>query len=102
MAAIRQSHRVRLFPGTYGSGFWDDVVGVSSFVDALVFLVDVVWPVGVEVAVADQGAEFEDGFGAVQAPAGAGDVEAILDPRWRQAPSMMPVAIGQPWARAVG
>src|SRR5256885_14445858 len=38
-----------------------------------------VGPVGVEVAVAGQGAEFEDGFGAVEAPAGAGDVHAVGD-----------------------
>jgi hypothetical protein len=36
-------------------------------------------PVVVEVAVGDQGAELEDGFGAVKAPAGAGDVEAVGD-----------------------
>lgn len=34
-------------------------------------------PVVVEVAVRDQCAELEDGFGAVESPAGAGDVEAI-------------------------
>lgn len=37
----------------------------------------VVVEVGVEVAVGVDGAEFEDGFGAVEAPAGAGDVEAV-------------------------
>jgi hypothetical protein len=30
-------------------------------------------------AVADHGAEFENGLGAVEVPAGAGDVEAVLD-----------------------
>src|SRR4029453_12782091 len=48
-------------------------------VDALLFLGQVPGPVPVEVAVADEGAEFEDGFGAGQAPAGAGDVHAVLD-----------------------
>lgn len=43
------------------------------------FLVEVVLPVVVEVVVAAQGPEFEDGFGAVEAPAGAGDVHAVLD-----------------------
>jgi hypothetical protein len=38
-----------------------------------------VGPVGVEVAVGDEGAEFEDGFGTVEPPAGAGDVEAVAD-----------------------
>ena len=38
-------------------------------------------PVGVEVAVVVQGAELEHGFGASQAPAGAGDVEAVADYR---------------------
>src|SRR5258705_9562789 len=35
--------------------------------------------VGVEVAVADQGSEFDDGLGSGQAPAGAGDVHAVFD-----------------------
>ena len=48
-------------------------------VDALLFLGQVPGPVPVEVAVADEGAEFEDGFGAVETPAGAGDVHAVLD-----------------------
>jgi hypothetical protein len=40
-------------------------------VDAVLFLVEVEPPVVVEVAVAAQGAELEDGFGAGKAPAGA-------------------------------
>jgi len=48
-------------------------------VDALVFLGEMELPVAVEVAVGDQGAEFEDGLGALQAPAGAGDVEPVAD-----------------------
>jgi hypothetical protein len=36
-------------------------------------------PVLREVSVADDRSELEDGFGAVQAPAGAGDVHAVLD-----------------------
>ena len=36
-------------------------------------------PVGVEVAVAAQGAKLQDGLGAGQAPAGPGDVEAVFD-----------------------
>jgi len=36
-------------------------------------------PVGVEVAVVDQGTELEDGFGPGQPSAGAGDVEAVGD-----------------------
>src|ERR1700686_3017575 len=46
---------------------------------ALVFAVEVVGPVGVEVAVGVQGAEFEDGFGGLDAPAGAGDGHAVFD-----------------------
>src|SRR6266487_1986974 len=57
----------------------DDVAGVTGFVDAVLFLGEVVAPVFVEVAVGGDGAEFEDGFGAVQAPAGAGDVHAVFD-----------------------
>lgn len=45
---------------------------------ALLFLGEVVVPVGVEVAVAADGAKFEDGLGSGQSPAGAGDVEAVL------------------------
>jgi hypothetical protein len=51
----------------------------ALLVDAAVFLGEVVAPVSVEVAGGDQCAEFEDRFGAFDAPAGAGDVEAILD-----------------------
>ena len=40
---------------------------------------EVVAPVLLEVAVADHGAEGEDGFGAVQAPSGPADVEAVGD-----------------------
>ncbi|GGZ98642.1 hypothetical protein GCM10010303_04370 [Streptomyces purpurascens] len=43
------------------------------------FAGEVEGPVLVEVAVVVQGAEFEDGFGAGRAPAGAGDVEAVAD-----------------------
>src|SRR6266700_5139201 len=58
---------------------WNDAAEVAVVVDALLFLGQVPGPVLVEVAVADQGAEFEDGLGAVQAPACAGDVHAVLD-----------------------
>lgn len=46
---------------------------------AVVFLVEVVVPVGVEVAVRDQCSEGEDGLGSVQSPAGCGDVHAVFD-----------------------
>ena len=46
---------------------------------ALVFLVDVVVPVGVVVAVGVEGAQPQDGLGAAQAPAGAGDGHAVVD-----------------------
>jgi hypothetical protein len=44
-----------------------------------VLLGEVVAPVVVEVAVADDGAQGEDGFGALESPAGSGDVEAVAD-----------------------
>ncbi len=47
--------------------------------DSVVFALEVVLPVDVEVAVAVQGAELEDGFCAGESPAGAGDVQAVLD-----------------------
>src|ERR1700734_384646 len=53
--------------------------GVVGRVVALVFAVAVVGPVVVEVAVGVEGAEFEDGFGGAEAPAGAGDVHAVFD-----------------------
>src|ERR1700734_1623205 len=53
--------------------------GVAVGVVALVFAVAVVGPVGVVVAVGVQGAEFEDGFGGGDSPAGAGDVHAVFD-----------------------
>jgi hypothetical protein len=47
--------------------------------DALVLACEVLAPVLCEVSVADDRSELEDGFGAVQAPAGASDVHAVLD-----------------------
>jgi hypothetical protein len=44
----------------------------------LVVLLDVELPVLVEVAVGDDRSQEQDGFGAGQAPAGAGDVESIF------------------------
>lgn len=43
------------------------------------FLGEVERPVVVEVVVAADGSEFEDGFGALESPAGAGNVHAVLD-----------------------
>ena len=62
---------MRRGPGCRGSG--------SGPVDSPVFLPQMVVPVGGEVAVADEGAELEDGFGASQAPSRACDVEAVGD-----------------------
>ena len=61
----------------------------------------VVVPVLIDVAVAADGAEFEDGFGAVQSPAGA-VMSMRSSTRCRQAPSMTPVAMGHPCCSAVG
>ena len=69
---------VALVGGTSG-GLRDFVVGVAGLMDALPFSGEVVVPVLVEVAVAVDGSEFEDGFCAVESPAGAGDVHAVLD-----------------------
>lgn len=44
-----------------------------------VFVLHVVLPVRLEVAVADHRAELEDGLGACQAPAGAGGRTGALD-----------------------
>jgi len=56
-----------------------DLVGVACVVDAVVFLGEVVAPVLFEVAVGADRSELEDRFSARQAPAGAGDVHAVLD-----------------------
>ncbi len=48
-------------------------------VDAVVLAAQVKCPVGFEVPVADDGAEPEEGLGALETPAGAGDVEAVAD-----------------------
>src|ERR1700733_4134523 len=48
-------------------------------IEALVLAGAVIAPVLFEVAVADHCAEGEDGFGAVQAPSGPSDVEAVGD-----------------------
>jgi hypothetical protein len=52
---------------------------VAGLVDTSVLLGAVEAPVGVEVAVAPQRAQLEDGLGALEAPAGAGDVEPVAD-----------------------
>lgn len=51
---------------------------VAGLVDAPVLLSEVEGPVGVEVAVGDQGSEFQYGFGAFQRPAGPGDVQTVF------------------------
>jgi hypothetical protein len=55
------------------------VVLVRGGVETFVLPGEVVVPVLLEVVVVVQGAEFENGFGAVKAPAGAGDVETVAD-----------------------
>lgn len=51
----------------------------SGTMDALVLMREVVPPVLCEVAVADEPSHLEDGFGTIEAPAGAGDAHAVLD-----------------------
>jgi len=68
--------------------FWSEIARSGSEcvlsllgagVEALVFAGEVEAPVLLEVAVADHGAEGEDGFGAVQAPSRASDAETVGD-----------------------
>jgi hypothetical protein len=56
----------------------DEPVAVFCVVDAFVFPAEVEAPVGVEVAVGDQGAELEDGLGAFEAPSRARYVHSVL------------------------
>src|SRR6185369_641489 len=51
---------------------------VAAEMVAVVFLGDMPVPVGVQVAVGADGAEPQDGLGAGQAPAGAGDAHPVL------------------------
>jgi hypothetical protein len=70
----RSSFRVRLPSGA------ECVLSLrSTWVEPLVFAGEVESPVLLEVAVADGGAEGEDGFGAVQAPSGSANGEAVGD-----------------------
>ena len=46
---------------------------------AVVFALAVVVPVGVEVAVVDDGAQQQDRLDSGQGPPGAGDIEPVLD-----------------------
>src|SRR6266540_4234491 len=57
----------------------EDQLHGAGRVDAVVLAGEVEVPVAVEVAVGPHRAEFEDGLGAVQAPAGAADVQAVAD-----------------------
>jgi hypothetical protein len=50
-----------------------------GLVDAVMLAADVECPVRLEVPVADDGAEPEDGLGSLDTPPGAGDIEAITD-----------------------
>ncbi len=52
---------------------------MAGVMNPFVFFAQVVAPVLVEVAVGDEGAEFEDGLGSLESPAGAGDVHAVFD-----------------------
>jgi hypothetical protein len=54
-------------------------VAVAGLVDALVFLPQVIGPVFVEVAAGVQGAELEDGLGAVQPRSGACYAHSVFD-----------------------
>ena len=60
----------------YGEGV---VVAVACVVDPFVFLPQVKAPVLLEVAVADQGSELENGFGSVESPSGPCDVHPVFD-----------------------
>src|SRR6516164_4356029 len=67
-----------LFDGA-GLGGACGAAGVAADVVAPVFLPAVVAPVSVFVVVGVDGAERQDGLGAVGAPAGAGDAHAVED-----------------------
>src|SRR6266542_2533643 len=84
---VREAGRLRVsigggcgsVSGTCCAGCTGGRVLVAGLVDASVFLGQVEGPVGGEVAVGPQGVQLEDGLGALDAPAGAGDVEPVAD-----------------------
>jgi hypothetical protein len=65
-----------------------------------VFAGEVKAPVLVEVAVADHGAKGEDGFGALEPPAGSCDVEPVADQVAAGSLDDSGQAMGQPAASA--
>ncbi len=85
LAGVLLGQKLRRF--TYGCGSprgtlcfaGDDAVDIPLVVVAVAFVGEVVDPVGVEIAVVDEGAELEDRFGALESPAVAGDVHTVFD-----------------------
>jgi hypothetical protein len=79
-ASAREVGAALLKAGQFGRG-WLCRLGllVAAVVVALLVLFAVEGEVVVEVAVAFEGAEPEDGLGAVEAPPGACDLHAVLD-----------------------
>jgi len=78
----------------------DEAVAVFRVVDAFVLAAEVEAPLGVEVAAGDDGAELQDGLGAFEPPSRARYVHSVLT-MCLHAPSMTPVAMGQPFLSAV-
>jgi hypothetical protein len=50
-----------------------------GWVEIVVLLSEMMFPVDAKITVSGDGTEFQDGFGAVEAPAGSADVEAVGD-----------------------
>ena len=71
--------RVWLVSSEGGSGSECVLAVRCAGVEPLVLAGEVEAPVFVEVAVADHGAQGEDGFGALQSPPCPGDVEPVAD-----------------------
>src|SRR5664279_6015362 len=81
----------------------DDAIGVSGLVDSAAFLGQVVLPVGVEAtSLLLRSALSLRIASAPSSPQRAPVMSSRSATMWRQAPSITPVAIGQPLLRAVG
>src|SRR5450756_892433 len=80
---------------------WDDVLGVAGLVDAVTFLGEVVAPVSSKSPLLAMARSLR--MASAPGSPHRAPVRSILSfTRCRQAPSITPVAIGQPLASAVG
>src|SRR5450756_879149 len=100
--SVSNIERVRLgsLGGTSGR-LRDDAIGVSGLVDSAAFLGQVVLPVASKSLLLRSALSLRIAS-APSSPQRAPVMSSRSATMWRQAPSITPVAIGQPLLRAVG